>query len=89
MYISDGVKYADISENITIYNYYMRRDYIELIMPGGVLTIYNNDADAALIKKWINEIKKSLTRDNCPSETMKQYICNYLEYRIENGEYIK
>lgn len=86
MYISDGVKYADISENITIYNYYMRRDYIELITPGGVLTIYNNDADAALIKKWINEIKKSLTRDNCPSETMKQYICNYLEYRIENGE---
>lgn len=88
MYISDGVKYADISENITIYNYYMRRDYIELITPGGVLTIYNND-DAELIKKWINEIKKSLTRDNCPSETMKQYICNYLEYRIENGEYIK
>lgn len=72
-----------------ILEYATRRDYIELITPGGVLTIYNNDADAALIKKWINEIKKSLTRDNCPSETMKQYICNYLEYRIENGEYIK
>lgn len=88
MYISDGVKYANISENITIYNYYIRRDCIELVMPGGVMTIYNNDDDAELIKKWINECKKSLTRDNGPSETMKYYICNYLEYRIENGEYI-
>lgn len=88
MYISDGVKYADISENITIYNYYIRRDCIELVTPGGVMTIYNNDDDAELIKKWINECKKSLTRDKCPSETMKNYICNYLEYRIENGEYI-
>lgn len=87
MYISDGVKYADISEKITIYNYYIRRDCIELITPGGVMTIYNDDA-AELIKKWINECKKSLTRDNCPSETMKYYICNYLEFRIECGEYI-
>lgn len=88
MYISDGVKYADISEKITIYNYYIRRDCIELVTPGGVMTIYNNDDDAELIKKWINECKKSLTRDNCPSETMKYYICNYLEFRIECGEYI-
>lgn len=87
MYISDGVKYANISEKITIYNYYIRRDCIELITPGGVMTIYNDD-DAELIKKWINECKKSLTRDNCPSKTIKQYICNYLEYRIECGEYI-
>ena len=88
MYISDGVKYADISENITIYNYYIRRDCIELVTPGGVMTIYNNDDDAILLKKWINDCKKSLTRYKKPSATMKNYICNYLEYCIKYGETI-
>ena len=88
MYINNGVKYADVSINTAIYNYHIKRDCIELITPGAVVTIYNNDPDAGLIRKWINECKKSLTRDNCPSKTIKQYICNYLEYRIKYGEYI-
>ena len=88
MYISDGVKYADIPENISIYNYYIRRDCIKIVTPGGIMTISNNDPDAALIKKWIDESKKAMTRDNCPSKTAKYYICNYLEYRIKYGEYI-
>ena len=86
MYINDGVLYVDGLENVTIYNYYIRRNCIELIAPGAVITIDNDDNDAAIIKKWINECKKSLTRDKCPSETMKSYICNYLEYRCKYGE---
>lgn len=66
--------------NITIYNYHIYKDYIELISPGTVTTI-TDEQTISDIKSWITEAKRWLPHDT----SYKDHICSYLEYMLKEN----
>lgn len=69
-------------EETAIYNYYIKRDRIELVVPGGVIYILIPE-EIETIKRWIAFAKKWL-----PDDTARKFrVCNYLEYMFRDGQY--
>ena len=77
MAIIDGL------HGLTIYNYHIRRDTLELVCPGSVITI-TDPAEVETIEAWIRDIKRWLPDDS----SRKSRICSYIEYMLDSGQYM-
>lgn len=76
------MKTIDGLEKHTITNYYIRRDCIELVGLGDIVTISDAE-EMGIIKAWIKDVKRWL-----PDDSARKYrICNYLEYMLSEGQY--
>lgn len=67
------------SEIMTIYNYIIYKDHIDLYCPGSVMTI-QEPKDIKQVKQWINEADKFIPHNT----DYNDHVCSYLEYQIEN-----
>lgn len=76
------MKTIDGLESKIITNYYIRRDCVELVGGGSIVTI-TDAGEAETIKAWINDIKRCLPNDSA----RKNRICNYIEYMLSEGQY--
>lgn len=69
-------------DKIAITNYHIRRDCVELVGCGSIVTI-TDAGEAETIKAWIDDIKRCLPNDSA----RKSRICNYIEYMLSEGQY--
>lgn len=63
---------------MTIYNYRIYEDHIDIIHPGSVCSIYNSEV-VNDIKSWIKEAERWTPKDGA----FKAHICTYIEYMYD------